>query len=1003
MLDPTCLPTDLGCYVSGGTPSSPLNSIQYNNAGSFYGDSLFTRDATTNLTQIGRTSESYVVSDPIFLGVGLDDLQSGTFGGYTGSLPNTYTITIDSTGILGDTFSWSDSYGNSGSGVSITGGAQTLSYNILIALSSNGGHTLNDSWTFTVSATTVTSDFSLTDNGVGLGLNGAALNISDSVLGTSALIGSFDISPLNGSTTAAGILANDGFNNYSSFFVQPGNLHSSITDGADDAVINIIPQYLSLEVEDGSPNQVNTQVNLSTSEIEFVYTDISRDWRTVLDLNGLSFKNGGTNIYTFPTVDGSSGEVLSTDGLGNLSWSTGSSGVSYGNNVTTGHNLELLFIDSSGDLFSAPSLAFITSVLHTPALNINNAYSFPTVDGTSGQILSTNGLGTLSWIPAPGGGTGFTVDGNGNMFAGTDAGGDLTGSAYYNLFIGMNAGSQTTSGIANTAIGYNVLQSNLTGDSNTALGEYALNLNLSGSQNTAIGLNSLVTNSTGSRNTAVGYFSLQQNIDGVNNTANGYNAGQNNTSGNWNLFSGAEAGNLSTTGNGNVFLGQSAGYTNTIGSYNVFAGYQAGYYQQTTDQQIAIGVSALLGSNNVALNTGTGNIAIGPNAGTSNAQGSNNYYFGSSAGSLTSGGGDNIFLGYQAGSTNVMGSYNVILGHYNSTGGVSVNNSIILGYNSSLNNFSNSIVLGYAAQATAANQFVIGSASSPIDEILVVQSGGTECIIDLSGLGCTSDERLKTNIVDLPNDALLKLTNVRTVSYNWLNNPSTVTNIGFLAQNLEPIFPELVATNDRGQKSVYYSQMIPVLVQAIKELDFKLKPFEDLLTTDNTFAGVLRIWLASASNGIESIFSKEIITDKLCVKDTNGQTCLTRSELDSLINNGNNFSVNGSSGGSTQTTTTTTGGSTTGGTDSTENGGDGSGPTTTLTDSGQETGTTDTGIDSTSGTETTGGDTSGTGEDSGSTVDVTAGDTGETSGSTDAGSTDSTGSPQAGGDTEIPQ
>ncbi len=50
MLDPTCLPTDLGCYVSGGTPSSPLNSIQYNNAGSFYGDSLFTRDATDSKT-----------------------------------------------------------------------------------------------------------------------------------------------------------------------------------------------------------------------------------------------------------------------------------------------------------------------------------------------------------------------------------------------------------------------------------------------------------------------------------------------------------------------------------------------------------------------------------------------------------------------------------------------------------------------------------------------------------------------------------------------------------------------------------------------------------------------------------------------------------------------------------------------------------------------------------------------------------------------------------------
>lgn len=32
-----------------------------------------------------------------------------------------------------------------------------------------------------------------------------------------------------------------------------------------------------------------------------------------------------------------------------------------------------------------------------PSLNINDAYSFPTVDGTADQILTTNGSGTLSW------------------------------------------------------------------------------------------------------------------------------------------------------------------------------------------------------------------------------------------------------------------------------------------------------------------------------------------------------------------------------------------------------------------------------------------------------------------------------------------------------------------------------------------------------------------------------------------------------------------------------
>lgn len=38
---------------SVGTPSLPLNSIQYNNAGAFFGDVLFTRDPVTNETFIG--------------------------------------------------------------------------------------------------------------------------------------------------------------------------------------------------------------------------------------------------------------------------------------------------------------------------------------------------------------------------------------------------------------------------------------------------------------------------------------------------------------------------------------------------------------------------------------------------------------------------------------------------------------------------------------------------------------------------------------------------------------------------------------------------------------------------------------------------------------------------------------------------------------------------------------------------------------------------------------
>jgi hypothetical protein len=41
--------------------------------------------------------------------------------------------------------------------------------------------------------------------------------------------------------------------------------------------------------------------------------------------------------------------------------------------------------------------------------------------------------------------------------------------------------------------------------------------------------------------------------------------------------------------------------------------------------------------------------------------------------------------------------------------------------------------------------------------------------------------------------------------------------IGFSAQEIEKLFPEIVQTDAEGYKSVDYSRMTPVLVEAIKE------------------------------------------------------------------------------------------------------------------------------------------------------------------------------------------
>ncbi len=84
-----------------------------------------------------------------------------------------------------------------------------------------------------------------------------------------------------------------------------------------------------------------------------------------------------------------------------------------------------------------------------------------------------------------------------------------------------------------------------------------------------------------------------------------------------------------------------------------------------------------------------------------------------------------------------------------------------------------------------------------------------------------SDRRFKTNIAPLgtPLDSILAL---RGVFYHWgkANFPDRrfgdSRQIGFIAQEVETVFPELVNTDERGYKSVNYVGVIPVAVEAIK-------------------------------------------------------------------------------------------------------------------------------------------------------------------------------------------
>jgi len=80
-----------------------------------------------------------------------------------------------------------------------------------------------------------------------------------------------------------------------------------------------------------------------------------------------------------------------------------------------------------------------------------------------------------------------------------------------------------------------------------------------------------------------------------------------------------------------------------------------------------------------------------------------------------------------------------------------------------------------------------------------------------------SDARLKTNIRRL-NYGLSTILKLRPVQYNWKNSDEKETKIGFLAQDLKSVIPEVVAGDETKETlAVNYIELIPVLVNAIKE------------------------------------------------------------------------------------------------------------------------------------------------------------------------------------------
>jgi hypothetical protein len=118
-----------------------------------------------------------------------------------------------------------------------------------------------------------------------------------------------------------------------------------------------------------------------------------------------------------------------------------------------------------------------------------------------------------------------------------------------------------------------------------------------------------------------------------------------------------------------------------------------------------------------------------------------------------------------------------------------------------------------------------------------------------------SDSRFKQNITPLSN-ALENVIKLQGVTYDWRKKefPDRYFNdkkqIGIIAQDLEKIYPELVDTDEKGYKSVDYSKITPILIEAIKAQN-------ETLNNQQKEIEALKNQMKQFTNQLEAVLKKQ--------------------------------------------------------------------------------------------------------------------------------------------------
>ena len=534
-------------------------------------------------------------------------------------------------------------------------------------------------------------------------------------------------------------------------------------------------------------------------------------------------------------------EALGTNALGSIT--TGDNNVAIGDNagaaVSSG-SANTLVGESAGALHTGSEAVFV---------------------GREAGASNTTGLDNtfIGWR------AGYTNTTAGdNTFIGNQAGlSNTTGRD--NTFVGEEAGKSNTTGVLNTFIGEDAGFNNTEGRGNSALGRSALRDTTVGRYNTAVGHEAGYDITSGARNAVMGNAAGIDISVGVANTMIGDNAGTNTEYADFNTFVGFSAGwdnnrtNSEANANRNTALGAYAGYTNREGEDNVWlgalansgrwtfnsadeaqflAGTIANYWNPglststIDDANSAISGTTVVGSKSAVLsNNGT---ALGFQT---RASGAGSMALGAAAEALFAG---SIAIGFGATSkgedTVVIGNNDTLSWAPNGDGYTALGTPdyrfvdvVAARFSAEADSGADAVIeLRADAGEDAADQWRIAvadngpftlesSASGLSSPMLTVHSDGDVTVA--GDLRVESDQRRKTDIATL-GESLALLNQVGGYRYRWRPElgRGDAPHIGFIAQEVRAVLPELVSENNHGTLSVNYQGFVPVLTMALQEL-----------------------------------------------------------------------------------------------------------------------------------------------------------------------------------------